>query len=157
MSEDIIQEQAEPVAFGRTVRERFERRVEMNVPDRHNPKLRTLIERVNRDDDLYALWLAANVNAIERLGGRLVRRGVPAHPGSMLWLARVGTVPIVGMPTCGLFAQATVFDLVIARLLTGERLQRRDLGRLAQGGFLTRDMAFRLPAYRAATDRGAVE
>ena len=26
--------------------------------------------------------------AIEALGGRVVRRGVPAHPGSMLWLAR---------------------------------------------------------------------
>ena len=95
--------------------------------------------------------------ALEQLGARLIRHGVPAHPGSLLWLADWQGVPIVGMPTCGLFAQATVFDLVIARLLTGERLQRRDLGGLAQGGFLTRDMAFRLPAYRAATDRGAVE
>jgi molybdopterin biosynthesis enzyme len=95
--------------------------------------------------------------ALEQIGARLIRHGVPAHPGSLLWLADWQGVPIVGMPTCGLFAQATVFDLVIARLLTGERLQRRDLGRLAQGGFLTRDMAFRLPAYRAATERGAVE
>jgi hypothetical protein len=43
--------------------------------------------------------------AIERLGGRLVRRGVPAHPGSMLWLARVGTVPILGLPTCGAYSR----------------------------------------------------
>jgi molybdenum cofactor cytidylyltransferase len=28
--------------------------------------------------------------AIAALGGRIVRRGVPAHPGSMLWLARIG-------------------------------------------------------------------
>jgi uncharacterized protein len=54
--------------FGRTVAERFERRVEINVPGRGNPKLTSFIERVNADDDLYALWLAANVNAIERLG-----------------------------------------------------------------------------------------
>jgi metal-dependent HD superfamily phosphatase/phosphodiesterase len=27
-----------------------------------------LIERINHDDELYALWLAANVNAVERLG-----------------------------------------------------------------------------------------
>jgi metal-dependent HD superfamily phosphatase/phosphodiesterase len=27
-----------------------------------------LVERINRDDELYALWLAANVNAVERLG-----------------------------------------------------------------------------------------
>jgi uncharacterized protein len=55
-------------AFGRSIPERFDRRVEINVADRTNPKLKELIERVNRDDELYALWLAANVNAIERLG-----------------------------------------------------------------------------------------
>ena len=95
--------------------------------------------------------------ALEQLGARMIRHGVPAHPGSLLWLADWQGVPIVGMPTCGLFAQATIFDLVIARLLTGERLGRRDLAGLAEGGYLTRGMAFRLPAYRAAAERGAVE
>lgn len=46
---------------------RFARRILMNVPDRHNPKLRRIMELVNADDDLYALWTAANVNAVERL------------------------------------------------------------------------------------------
>jgi metal-dependent HD superfamily phosphatase/phosphodiesterase len=46
---------------------RFERRVLMTVPDRHNPLLRKLMEDVNADDDLYGLWIAANVNAMERL------------------------------------------------------------------------------------------
>jgi uncharacterized protein len=58
----------EPAAFGRSIPERFERRVEMNVADRNNAKLRRFIQKVNEDDELYALWLAANVNAIERLG-----------------------------------------------------------------------------------------
>lgn len=53
---------------GRTVAERFAHRVLLNVPGRGNPKLRELIDRVNGNDDLYALWLAANVNAVERLG-----------------------------------------------------------------------------------------
>lgn len=52
----------------RGVDERFEHRIEMAVPDRHNPKLRRAMEIVNDDDDLYGLWLAANVNAVERLG-----------------------------------------------------------------------------------------
>ena len=95
--------------------------------------------------------------ALEHVGARMVRHGVPAHPGSLLWIADWDGVPVVGMPTCGLFAQATVFDLVIARLLTGERLDRRALAGLAQGGYLTRAMSFRLPAYRATADRGAVE
>jgi hypothetical protein len=51
----------------RDVDDRFEKRVLMTVPDRHNPKLRKLMEEVNADDDLYGLWLAANVNAMERL------------------------------------------------------------------------------------------
>lgn len=95
--------------------------------------------------------------ALARIGARMITHGVPAHPGSLLWLAEWEGVPVVGMPTCGLFAQATVFDLVIARLMTGDRIGRHELAALGHGGFLTRDMAFRLPAYRAAADRGAVE
>jgi hypothetical protein len=95
--------------------------------------------------------------ALDHLGARMIRHGVPAHPGSLLWLADWNGVPVVGMPTCGLFAQATVFDLVMARVLTGERLGAAELAGLGHGGFLNRDMAFRMPAYRAATERGAVE
>ena len=60
-------EQAPP--FGRSIGERMQRRVKLNIPPgRNNPQLRRFIEKVNTDDELYALWLAANVNAIERLG-----------------------------------------------------------------------------------------
>ena len=58
--------------------------------------------------------------AITALGGRLVRRGVPAHPGSMLWLARIGGTAILGLPTCGAYSKATAADLLLPRLLTGE-------------------------------------
>jgi uncharacterized protein len=54
--------------YGRSVADRFERRIIMAVPVRHNDRLREFLDRVNADDELYALWLAANVNAIERLG-----------------------------------------------------------------------------------------
>jgi len=59
---------AEPSERERTVADRFRRRVVMNVPDRDNEKLARLIDAVNRDDELYALWVASNVNAMERLG-----------------------------------------------------------------------------------------
>lgn len=58
----------EPQERARTVADRFRRRVVMNVPDRGNEKLERLIDAVNRDDELYALWIASNVNAMERLG-----------------------------------------------------------------------------------------
>jgi uncharacterized protein len=53
--------------FGRSVEERFSHRLHLNVPSRSNPKVTALIEAINADDELYALWLAANVNAVERL------------------------------------------------------------------------------------------
>lgn len=67
-----MSDETEPIEqtppFGRSIDARFERRVEMNLPNRHNDRLRQLVERVNADDDLYGLWVATNVNAIERLG-----------------------------------------------------------------------------------------
>lgn len=54
--------------FGRSIEDRFAHRLTITVPDRHNPRLQRLMERVNADDELYALWTAANVTAIERLG-----------------------------------------------------------------------------------------
>jgi metal-dependent HD superfamily phosphatase/phosphodiesterase len=54
--------------FGRTLEERFSHRLVLNLPSRNNPKLAELVERINHDDELYALWIAANVNAVERLG-----------------------------------------------------------------------------------------
>jgi uncharacterized protein len=53
---------------GRSVEERFAHRVRINSPRRGNAKLHTLLQRINEDEDLYGLWLAANVNAMERLG-----------------------------------------------------------------------------------------
>ena len=42
-------------------------RMRINVPVRGNQKLRRLIERVNRDDQLKAWWHVANVNAVSRM------------------------------------------------------------------------------------------
>lgn len=63
--EDAIASELPP---GRSVEDRLAHKVVMTVPVRHNPKLRRLMEDVNADDDLYGLWVAANVNAMERLG-----------------------------------------------------------------------------------------
>lgn len=52
----------------RSIDDRFARRIEMRVPDRHNPRLHAVMEWANTNDELYASWVAANVTAIERLG-----------------------------------------------------------------------------------------
>ena len=91
--------------------------------------------------------LAPFFAALDRCGGRLLRRGVPAHPGSMIWLARLGECRLLGLPSCGMFALATAADLVLPRLLTGEELEASDLADLGHGGLLGREMRFRFPPY----------
>ncbi|MFN2563482.1 MAG: hypothetical protein ABR499_00550 [Gemmatimonadaceae bacterium] len=95
--------------------------------------------------------------ALDQLGARRERHGVPAHPGSLFWLARLRESAIVGMPTCGLFSQATVFDLVLPRILAGEHVDARVLAQLGHGGLLTRDAAYRFPPYRPSRQRGALD
>jgi len=85
--------------------------------------------------------------AIAALGGRIVRRGVPAHPGSMLWLARVGQTAILGLPTCGAYSKATAADLLLPRLLSGEPASEKTVAKLGHGGILTRSQRFRFPPY----------
>ena len=90
--------------------------------------------------------------AIDDLGGRVVRHGVPAHPGSMLWLAKIGRTAILGLPTCGAYSKATAADLLLPRLLTGEPPSLRTVSALGHGGVLTREMRFRFPPYARELD-----
>ena len=43
-------------------------KLSLHLPARHNPTLHKLVERINADDEVYALWECANVNAVTRLG-----------------------------------------------------------------------------------------
>jgi hypothetical protein len=85
--------------------------------------------------------------ALEDLGGRVLRRGVPAHPGSMIWLAELDRSRLLGVPQCGMFTMATAADLILPRLLTGEALTGEALAELAHGGVLGKEMRFRFPGY----------
>ena len=90
--------------------------------------------------------------ALDRLGGRVVRHGVPAHPGSMLWLGRLGRTAILGLPTCGAYSRATAADLLLPRLLSGEPASAATVAKLGHGGILTRDQRFRFPRYARELD-----
>ncbi len=90
--------------------------------------------------------------ALDRLGGRVVRHGVPAHPGSMLWLGRLGRSAVMGLPTCGAYSKATAADLLLPRLLSGEPASAATVAKLGHGGILSRDQRFRFPRYARELD-----
>jgi hypothetical protein len=95
--------------------------------------------------------------ALERVGARMEKHGIPAQPGTLLWLAYAGAVPIVGAPSCGLFTKATALDLLLPPLLTGERLSRAAVAELGAGGLISPEAAWRLAPYRGGTARGQLD
>ena len=59
--------------------------------------------------------------ALAELRGKVISHGVPAHPGSMLWVGRLDRTTIIGLPTCGAYSRATAVDLLLPWLLRGSR------------------------------------
>jgi hypothetical protein len=93
-------------------------------------------------DPLDAMLLGLN-----RVEARMEKFGAPAHPGSLFWLAYARDVPLFGVASCGMFSKATAVDLLLPPVFAGERLDRRRIAALWQGGLLNREMAFKFPAY----------
>jgi hypothetical protein len=85
-------------------------------------------------------------HGIRLSGVDAIHYGAAVLPGAMFQLAFKGEMPIVGIPACGLYHQTTVFDLVLPRLLAGERLNERDLARFAVGGLCLDCEVCRYPA-----------
>jgi len=72
--------------------------------------------------------------AIEKAGAMDLVYGTSVLPGAMFLYARLGGTPILGLPACVLYFKATVFDLILPRVLAGERIGRVELARMAHGG-----------------------
>jgi hypothetical protein len=72
--------------------------------------------------------------AIRQTGATEIHYGAAALPGAMFLVAWVGDVPLLGVPACGLYHRATVLDLVLPRILAGERIGRKDLAFYGHGG-----------------------
>ncbi|SKA84725.1 molybdenum cofactor cytidylyltransferase [Paucidesulfovibrio gracilis DSM 16080] len=73
--------------------------------------------------------------SIRATGAEVVTYGSPTFPGVMFMLAYKNGVPIVGLPGCVMYYRASIFDLVVPRLLAGEKLTRKDITELGHGGF----------------------
>jgi molybdopterin biosynthesis enzyme len=73
--------------------------------------------------------------SIRESGAEVMTYGAPTFPGAMFVLAYLGDIPVLGLPGCVMYHQTSIFELVVPRLLTGERLTRDDIVGLGHGGF----------------------
>ncbi|ABQ25203.1 molybdopterin-binding protein [Geotalea uraniireducens] len=83
--------------------------------------------------------------SIRAAGGRVVTYGSPTFPGAMFMLAYIGDVPVIGLPGCAMYRKATVFDLIVPRILAGETVTRADFTGLGHGGFCSGCIECRYP------------
>jgi hypothetical protein len=73
---------------------------------------------------------------LQNLGATIQRIGLPLHPGTLLWIATLGTATIIGLPSCGHGQQMTGFDLVFPKILAEGRITDDELAGLGHGGIL---------------------
>ena len=73
-------------------------------------------------------------DGIVKAGAHSAVYGTPVLPGAMFLSGNIGSIPILGLPACGMFHKITVFDLVLPRILTGERIGRKEFAELGHGG-----------------------
>lgn len=74
--------------------------------------------------------------AIKNTGARIVSYGAPVLPGAMFLLSYYGQqqVPVMGLPGCVMYANRTIFDLVLPRVLAGDMIKAEELAALGEGG-----------------------
>ncbi|MBT3254954.1 MAG: molybdopterin-binding protein [Deltaproteobacteria bacterium] len=75
---------------------------------------------------------------IRLAGSTAMHYGAAALPGAMFLVAYLGDIPVLGVPACGLHHRTTVLDLVLPRILAGEKIGKAELAFLGHGG-LCRD------------------
>lgn len=72
--------------------------------------------------------------AIRNVSDAVVTYGAPVLPGAMFMLAYKGEAAIMGVPACAMYHRATALELVLPRVLAGERIGKMDIVKMADGG-----------------------
>jgi molybdenum cofactor synthesis domain-containing protein len=71
---------------------------------------------------------------IRMAGATEMHYGSAVLPGAMFLVAYIKDLPLLGVPACGLYHRITVLDLVLPRILSGEKIGKAELAFLGHGG-----------------------
>ena len=71
---------------------------------------------------------------IRRSGATIESHGFPVLPGSMFLLAYLNGTPILGLSGCVLHDPFSAFDIILPRLLAGDKITRADIMAMGHGG-----------------------
>ncbi len=76
------------------------------------------------------------LEAVELLKGEIVCRGAPIDPGTMFWVARVGSGILLGLASCEMYGRLSVLDLILPFALAREAITPELFAELGYGGLL---------------------
>ena len=123
------------------------------LPDDREMITRQIRSYLEKDTDLIITTGGMSVDpddvtkaAIEGAGFDKVHYSSAVLPGAMFLLGYNEHVSIMGLPACGLFHKITIFDLILPRIMAGEKPGRRDLARLGHGGLCRNCSPCRFPS-----------
>jgi molybdopterin biosynthesis enzyme len=71
---------------------------------------------------------------IRRSGAKIESHGFPVLPGSMFLMAYLHDTPILGLSGCVLHDPFSAFDILLPRLLAGEKITRAEIVAMGHGG-----------------------
>lgn len=71
---------------------------------------------------------------IRRSGAKVESHGFPVLPGSMFLMAYLNETPILGLSGCVLHDPFSAFDILLPRLLAGEKITRAEIMAMGHGG-----------------------
>ena len=82
-------------------------------------------------------------------GGELTKLGMPADPGNLLMLGKLGNQTVIGLPGCARSPALNGFDWVLERFAAREPLDAEILSKMGTGGLLKEPAGRKIP--RTAT------
>jgi molybdenum cofactor synthesis domain-containing protein len=111
------------------------------LPDDFKQIASTIDSFLNKDTDLILTTGGMSVDpddvtkaGIQRAGFDNIYYSSAVLPGAMFLLGYKGDIAVMGLPACGLYHDITIFDLMLPRILAGERPDNLDLAKLGHGG-----------------------
>ncbi len=72
--------------------------------------------------------------AIKATGADIITYGTSVLPGAMLLFGYLDDIPVFGVPGCAMFAKTTSLDLILVRVMAGEKVLRKDIAKMGYGG-----------------------
>lgn len=112
------------------------------VPDSIDMTSQKILEFRDREVNMIILTGGMSVDpddltpaSIRAAGAETLIYGVPVLPGAMFMLAYLDGIPVMGLPGGVMYHKASIFDLIVPRLVAGQTVTKQEILQLGYGGF----------------------